>query len=93
MEAMSAGVPIVATDIPGTRDLVIDGRTGYLFPVGNRAMLAKRTNRILDDAALARQLGQAARHRTTDEFSVEKMIERYADLYRRLLDNSTRNHR
>ncbi|HLA86155.1 MAG TPA: glycosyltransferase [Thermoguttaceae bacterium] len=85
MEAMSAGVPVVATDIPGTRDLVVDGETGYLFRVGDRAALAKQTNRILDDAALARHLGDAARRRMREEFTVEKMIERYADLYRRVL--------
>lgn len=85
MEAMSAGVPVVATNIPGTRDLVVDGQTGYLFPVGNRAMLAKQTNRILDDADLAQRLGQAARQRMADQFTVEQMVDRYAELYRRIL--------
>ncbi len=93
MEAMSAGVPVVATNIAGTRDLVVDGRSGYLFPVGDRAMLAKHTNRILNDAALAKQLGQAAQKRMADEFSVETMVNRYADLYRRVLGDSVGNHR
>ncbi|MBN1589731.1 MAG: glycosyltransferase, partial [Pirellulales bacterium] len=85
MEAMSAGVPVVATDIPGTRDLVVDGQTGYLFPVGNRAMLAKHTRRILDDAALSERLGEAGRRRMAEEFTVDQMVERYANLYRRVL--------
>lgn len=85
MEAMAAGVPVVATDIPGTRDLVVDRETGYLFPVGDRAALAKWTDRILNDAALADRLGQAARKRMIDEFSVERMVGAYADLYRRVL--------
>lgn len=85
MEAMSAGVPVVATDIPGTRDLVQPGVTGYLVPVGDRAGFAKQTNKLLDDVALRSRFGEAARLRVLHEFSVEKMIARYADFYDRLL--------
>jgi glycosyltransferase involved in cell wall biosynthesis len=97
MEAMAAGVPVVATDIPGTRDLVVHGTTGYLVPTEGRPVfaptvntsvakgLAGYTNTLLDDPALARRLGQSARQRMLDEFSVERMVARYADLYRRLL--------
>ena len=49
MEAMSYGLPVVASDIPGNRDLVVDKETGYLFPVGDRATLARVTNQLLDD--------------------------------------------
>ena len=37
MEAMNAGIPVIATDIPGNRDLVVPDETGFLFPVGDRA--------------------------------------------------------
>ncbi|MES1213290.1 MAG: glycosyltransferase [Singulisphaera sp.] len=85
MEAMSHGVPVVATDIPGNRDLVIPGETGYLVPIGDRAGLARQTNKLLDDAELAHRLGAAGRKRVQEEFSVSKMVERYAALYRELL--------
>jgi len=87
MEAMAAGVPVVATDVPGTRDLVVHGETGCLVPVGklSRAAVAAETNAILDDADLARRLGEAGRRRMREEFSVEKMVDRYAALYRVLL--------
>lgn len=85
MEAMSAGVPIVATDIPGTRDLVVEGETGYLVPVGDRAALARAAQRIIDNPDLAEQLGQAARRRMADEFSLDKMIDSYATLYEEVL--------
>jgi glycosyltransferase involved in cell wall biosynthesis len=49
MEAMACGVAVVATDIPGTRDLVIHEQTGCLFPVGDRAALARFTHQLLDD--------------------------------------------
>ena len=49
MEAMSAGVPVVASDIPGNRDLVASGETGYLVEVGDRAALAQKALMILAD--------------------------------------------
>jgi len=97
LEAMAAAVPVVATDIPGTRDLIVDGQTGYLVSTEGwppnattvnktvAAGLARHTQQILDDPSLARRLGEAARRRVLKEFSVEKMAARYADLYRRLL--------
>jgi glycosyltransferase involved in cell wall biosynthesis len=97
MEAMAAGVPVVATDIPGTRELVVSGQTGFLvstegWPPGattvNKTVaagLARHTHRILDDRDLAQRLGQSGRQRILDEFSVAKMAARYADLYRLLL--------
>ena len=56
LEAMAAGVPVVATDIPGTRELVVASVTGYLVPVGDRASFAKWTEGLLSDAALAGRL-------------------------------------
>jgi glycosyltransferase involved in cell wall biosynthesis len=85
LEAMAAGVPVVATDIPGTRELVHSGVTGYLVPVGRRAAFAKWTERLLDDAALAARLAAAARDRVQSEFSVEQMVSRHAELYREVL--------
>ena len=84
MEAMSAGVPVIATDIPGNRDLVIEGETGHLITVGDRAAFTKHTHHLLEDQPLARRLGEAGRQRMLTEFSVEKMIQRHAQLYREL---------
>jgi glycosyltransferase involved in cell wall biosynthesis len=85
MEAMACGVPVVATDIPGNRDLVIHGETGYLVPKGDRAGIARHTNRLLDDAALAQRLGANGRERIANEFSVERMVAAYATLYRAMI--------
>jgi glycosyltransferase involved in cell wall biosynthesis len=85
LEAMAAGIPVVATDIPGTRELVVPGSTGYLYDVGDRAALARNTERLLNDPALAGCLSNAARDRVGSEFSIAKMIERHAKLYRELL--------
>jgi glycosyltransferase involved in cell wall biosynthesis len=85
MEAMSAGLPVIATDIPGNRDLVVPGQTGYLVPVGDRAAICKWTLQTLDDESLRQRLGQAGRQRMLEEFSIEKMIARHAELYRGLM--------
>jgi glycosyltransferase involved in cell wall biosynthesis len=84
LEAMAAGVPVVATDIPGNRDLVIDGVTGYLVPVGDRFEFTRRTHWLLDDKALRERLGAAARDRIQHEFTVEQMVQRHAELYRQI---------
>lgn len=97
LEAMAMGIPVVATDIPGTRDLVVPNETGYLVNPGSRAPtsptvnkivaaeLARHTNDLLNDASLAQRLGAAARTRVEQEFSIEKMVERHAVLYQELL--------
>ncbi len=86
MEAMSHGLPVVASDIAGNRDLVVDQETGYLFPVGDRATLARVTNQLLDDPARARALGQTGRARIAQHFSVAQMVQRHQALYQSLLD-------
>ena len=85
LEAMAAGLPVIATDVTGNRDLVVSGETGYLLPVGDRAGFAARTRELLENPALAHQMGAAGRTRVACEFPVKKMIERYVTLYRECL--------
>lgn len=85
MEAMSAGIPVVATDIPGNRDLVVHDQTGYLVPIGDRAAIASWTKVLLEDRDLATRLGQAGHQRMRDEFTVERMVQRYVDLYTQIV--------
>lgn len=85
MEAMMAGVPVVATDISGNRDLIVNGETGFLAPVGDRAAFARQTKKLLEDHELARRQGAAGRERILSEFTVERMVARHAELYRELL--------
>jgi glycosyltransferase involved in cell wall biosynthesis len=85
LEAMAAGVPVIATDIPGNRDLVVEGETGHLLPVGDRFEFARKTHWLLEDDALRQRLGEAGRQRIQQHFTIEQMVERHAALYRELL--------
>lgn len=85
MEAMAAGVPVVATDISGNRDLVIDNETGFLVPLADRGEFAKRIQQILNDSELAEKLGQASKQRIAEHFSIEKMVHAHTALYQELL--------
>jgi glycosyltransferase involved in cell wall biosynthesis len=85
LEAMAAGVAVVACDTPGTRDLVLHRETGYLVPIGDRTGLARHAYQLFEDQALFDRLGKAAAERARLEFPPEKMISRYADMYRQIL--------
>jgi glycosyltransferase involved in cell wall biosynthesis len=82
MEAMAAGVPVVASDIPPNRELVIDGTTGHLVSVGDSVGFAQFSDRLLADPEKARVLGDVGRARMQSEFSVDKMVAAHAALYR-----------
>jgi len=81
---MSVGVPVVASDISGNRDLVTHGVNGFLTPVGDRAGLGRFAHKILEDQALRERLGEAGRQRVLADYSVEKMIAKHAALYREI---------
>lgn len=82
IEAMQAGVPVVASDIPGNRDLVLPGETGKLVAVGDTADFARQTNTLLEAPELAATLGEAARKRIDSTFTVDAMLQAHAALYR-----------
>jgi glycosyltransferase involved in cell wall biosynthesis len=85
MEAMATGVPVVASDIAGTNELVVSGETGFLVPLGDRAAYARCAHKILEDTALRARLGAAGRQRIESKFSVDAMVAAHAALYRELL--------
>jgi phosphatidylinositol alpha-mannosyltransferase len=86
VEAMAAGLPVVASDIPGYREVVQDGRDGLLVPPGDPGALAEGVRKVLTNPGLARRLGQAgpARARRFRWEAVAAEIESaYADALRR----------
>lgn len=91
LEAMAAGVPVIATDIPGNRDLVEHGKTGYLYPVGEVDQLSRYSCVLLSDPERLNQFSQNSRQRVVDEFSLEKMVNGYQRLYETLFEQSRQN--
>src|SRR6185436_10774567 len=84
LEAMACRRPIVATDVGGNRDVVVDGDSGFLVPVRNPDALATRVRQLLEDPALSRRLGEAGRRRVEDRFSIGHMVARTSELYERV---------
>jgi len=81
MEAMAAALPIVATDVPGCRDLIRNRETGLLVPYGDTQSLAAALGSLLDDRVLAAQLGRAAQREVTEHWHLSATWAGYARLY------------
>ncbi len=84
MEAMAAGLPLVASRIGGVAELISDGGNGSLFQSGNSRDLAEKVVQLLDDPPLAREMGQQARQTVLDNFSFTRVASRYVALYNSL---------
>jgi len=85
IEASAMGLPVVATDIRGCREVVDDGVTGRLVPVRDAASLAEAIGALLDDRATADVMGRAGRERALERFDETAVVERTLQIYRRLL--------
>jgi glycosyltransferase involved in cell wall biosynthesis len=79
LEAMAAGLPVVASNNSGNRDAVVDGVTGFI--VKNEVELLERCQSLIDDKALRLKLGAAGRERVRREFSRDRMISELSRLY------------
>lgn len=82
VEAMAAGLPVVATAVGGVTDLVVDGETGVLAPAGDLDALAAGVSALLADPERAHELGAAGRERARRQFDVAAMAAGYERLYR-----------
>jgi glycosyltransferase involved in cell wall biosynthesis len=83
-EAMASGLPVIATDIAGIPEQVVDGESGYLIPTGNTEMLSERLNELLSNSDLRHRMGKQGQERAK-RFSVESMLDNLDQLYRELL--------
>lgn len=84
LEAAARGVPAVATHVGAVHEAIDDGRTGLLVPPGDPAALGAAVGRLLDDPDERRALGAAARERVRRDFDLERITDRFLDLYREL---------
>ncbi len=85
LEAAACERPIVTTDVPGCREVVLDGETGLLVPPNDPAALAAAVERLLDDPGLRRKLAKNARLRVEENFSDQTINGQTLEVYRSLL--------
>ena len=85
MEAMAVGVPVVATDVKGSREVVVNGETGFLVPLEDDQALAERLTLLLESPALRRDMGARGVEHARRHFDEEHVVERLVGIYRNAL--------
>ena len=85
LEAMAAGLPCVTTDVPGCREAIRDGETGFLVPPKDPKALANALQVLIQDTALRKQMGRRGRVQALNEFSSSIICEQTLQLYKKLL--------
>jgi len=86
LEAMNCGVPVVATDVGGLPEVIVDGETGYLRPVGDVEGMAAGAVELLTDPSRLERFRVQARRRAEENFDSDRIIPRYEALYEELLN-------
>lgn len=81
IEAMFSGKPIIATNVGGIPEVVVDGETGILIPPKDSKILAEAITELLDSPEKRKRMGEMGRQRAFNHFSVEKMVENYEKFY------------
>ena len=84
LEAMSSGVPIVASRVGGVPEVVIDKETGYLFPPGDSKLCADRLLRILADEPLRNRMGRHGRRLVEQFYTWERVVEKVERIYEKI---------
>jgi glycosyltransferase involved in cell wall biosynthesis len=85
LESMAAARPVVATDVGGNPELVVEGVTGFVVPRGDAAAVARRVSELLRDDDLRARMGQAGRARALERFTVDVMVGNTTDFYLEVL--------
>jgi glycosyltransferase involved in cell wall biosynthesis len=87
LEAMASEVPVIATRAGGLPEVVDDGVTGYLLPVGDVESMAARGLEILRDDQLRRRMGKRGRELAVEKFDDHKIVPLYREMYTRVLSS------
>lgn len=92
VEAMAAGIPVVATKVDAIPEVVSDGETGILVPPKHSGALANAIITLLEDPEKMKKMGQAGKKRAFTLFSAKRMVKDYEKLYRSILSKNVQNH-
>jgi glycosyltransferase involved in cell wall biosynthesis len=82
IEAMASELPVVATDVSGTTQVMEDGKTGILVHPGQSSELEDAVGKLLGDSVTAKNMGEASRLRVEKLFSAQKQANEYLELYK-----------
>lgn len=85
LEAMATSIPVVATNVGGNPEVVVDGTTGFLVPAQNPELLADRLSLLIHDKQLRKIMGSAGRKRVEEHFDIRQTVRRYEELYQDVL--------
>ena len=85
LEYMAAGLPVVATDVGGVREAIVDGQSGHIVPGGSAERMAERIINVLNNHDAARAMGSLNRGIVAQKFSSERHLQNTLDLYEELL--------
>jgi glycosyltransferase involved in cell wall biosynthesis len=85
LEYMAAGRPVVATDVGGAREAIVENETGFIVPSGNDELMAERVIALLRDPQKARAMGERGRRVVEEKFSSQALLRNTEALYQRLL--------
>lgn len=87
LEAAACALPTVATDVPGSREVIAEGQTGWLASPGDAGALGAAMTRMMRTPPEERRsMGERARQRATERFSLESVLDRWEALYRELIN-------
>jgi glycosyltransferase involved in cell wall biosynthesis len=89
LEAMAKTKPIVAFDVEGVNEAVVDNRTGFLVPFGDVKEFANKAQALLDSPLLRQKMGRAAFERVNTKFDIKKTIRKLEALYVQLRGKAT----
>ncbi|HEX3230803.1 MAG TPA: glycosyltransferase [Pyrinomonadaceae bacterium] len=86
LECMAAGLPVVATDVGGVREAIVEGETGYIVPSGDDKMMAERIIQVLANDETARMMGNRGKSLVAEKFSKDRHLQNTLELYDELLN-------
>lgn len=86
LEAMAVGCAVIASDVGGNPEVIVDGESGLLFPAGDADALTGRLRALAEDERRRESIGRKARERIANNYSIPALIERTNAIYRRVLD-------
>ena len=90
LEYMAAGLPVVATDVGGVREAIVEGKTGYIVPSGDDEKMAERIIQVLNDDDQGHAMGALGKTIVAEKFSCDRHLRNTLELYEELLEIPSR---